>query len=244
MRKFSLVIPCYNEAENLPLMISRLKEIFASQRDFECILVNNGSTDNTNEVMDNILSKESIDWMKVIHVAKNEGYGYGILKGLEATEGELLGWTHADMQTDPHDVLKAFEIYQYSDNKEILVKGYRKNRKLMDSLFSFGMQCMVWAVLRVFVTEINAQPKVFSRNFYLKYIKDHAPYDFSLDLYLLYQGKKNRVPILSFPVYFTKRQYGEAKGGGGSWKNRIKLIKRTLSYIFMLRHQIKEGKHA
>jgi hypothetical protein len=40
----------------------------------------------------------------------NQGYGFGILSGLKECTGEFLGWTHADMQTDPKDLLKAFNI--------------------------------------------------------------------------------------------------------------------------------------
>ena len=49
--KFSLVIPCFNEGENIPLLIQRLKDIFTFN-DMEIILVNNGSTDNTQSIME------------------------------------------------------------------------------------------------------------------------------------------------------------------------------------------------
>ena len=62
---------------------------------------------------------------------------------------------------------------------------------------------------------------------------EDPPDDFSLDLYLLYIARTNELSIIDHPVYFSKRLYGEAKGGGtliGKWK----LIKRTWTYIYQL----------
>jgi hypothetical protein len=97
------------------------------------------------------------------------------------------------------------------------------------------MQVIVFFVLRVYLSDINAQPKIFPRRFYDDIFKKEAPSDFSLDLFLLYQAKQNNYEIVSFPVEFRKRQLGTAKGGGGSLKNRWKLIKRSYDYIFKLR---------
>ena len=84
---------------------------------------------------------------------------------------------------------------------------------------------------------VNAQPKLFSRKFYDKHLVKGAPLDFSLDLYLLYWARKFG-RIIEIPVYFEKRIYGEAKGGG-SFKTRMKLVKRTFAYIFELKGALK-----
>ena len=80
--------------------------------------------------------------------------------------------------------------------------------------------------------------KIFSKSFFDTYGHD-APNDFSLDLYFLYQAKKHG-QIIDFPVYFSKRVAGEAKGGSGSsLKVKWKLIKRSFTYIFELRLKVK-----
>ena len=56
--KFSLVIPCYNEGKNIPLLIKKLKDIFKFN-DMEIVLVNNGSTDNTQSIMENCILDSS-----------------------------------------------------------------------------------------------------------------------------------------------------------------------------------------
>jgi glycosyltransferase involved in cell wall biosynthesis len=54
--KFSLVIPCYNEAANLPLLLEKCKEV-SLQPECEVVLVDNGSTDNTSDVLLELLPK-------------------------------------------------------------------------------------------------------------------------------------------------------------------------------------------
>jgi glycosyltransferase involved in cell wall biosynthesis len=240
--KLSVIIPCYNESENLPLVFSRLKKIVGKRKDIEIILVNNGSTDDSEKVFKKELTKDKNKIFKLSLVKVNKGYGYGILYGLKNATGDVLSWTHADMQTDPKDVLDAFELYKKQNDKKIFIKGKRKNRALLEFFFTFGMQIVTLSILKIYLNDINAQPKLFSKEFFNKFLKNDAPHDFSLDLYAMYQAKKNGYKILTIPVYFAKRQYGEAKGGGGgSWKNRIKLIKRTFRYIFRLKIRLTDS---
>lgn len=234
----SVVLPCYNEKDNLEALFARL-DLLAEQSDaIEIILVNNGSTDGSDKVFEAELAKRDTSIFKVVKVEKNIGYGFGILSGLRAANGEVLSVTHADRQTDPLDVLKAYNIYQSAADSKLLVKGFRKNRKLSEAVFSYGMGILASMVLGTRLTEINAQPKLFSKNFFEQYEK-LAPNDFSMDLYFLYQAKKHG-QIRDFPVYFAKRVAGEAKGGSGSsWKVRWKLMKRSFKYIFELRKIVK-----
>jgi hypothetical protein len=130
------------------------------------------------------------------------------------------------------------EALEGKGNKSLLVKGYRKNRRPMEAFFSWGMGVLSSLALGTRLTEINAQPKLFSNIFFDSIEKD-APHDFSLDLYFLYHAKK-KGQIIDFPVYFAKRVAGEAKGGSGSsWKVRFKLMKRIFKYIFELRNKVK-----
>jgi hypothetical protein len=73
----------------------------------------------------------------------------------------------------------------------------------------------------------------------MHYLKK-APYDFSLDLYLLFVANRIKISINSFPVLFSTRKFGEAKGGG-TLKGKFKLIKRTMGYIIELRNDIIKG---
>ncbi len=233
----SIVLPCYNEQENIPALLERLDAVTISGVRLEIILVNNGSTDNSARILQENLRDRDASVFKVVHVEKNIGYGFGILSGLRAANGDVLAVTHADRQTDPMDILKALSIYQTHQVPNLLVKGFRKNRKASEAVFSYGMGILASLALGTRLTEINAQPKLFSKDFF-ESVEASAPHDFSLDLYLLYHAKK-RGKIIDFPVFFEKRIAGEAKGGSGSsMKVKWKLMKRSFKYIFELRKQV------
>jgi glycosyltransferase involved in cell wall biosynthesis len=240
MLKLSVIIPCYNEEKNIPILFERVLSILSDNKDLdiEVILVENGSNDNSKAVFK---SYETLNAkIKLCYIDKNIGYGNGILKGLEVATGDMLAWTHADMQTDFADVIKAYNLFISLDNINYVIKGKRKNRSFLDNIFTFGMQIVVMLLLKVNINDINAQPKLFSRDFYNKYINSTAPLDFSLDLYLLYMAIKNHYKIKTIDVFFNKRLYGEAKGGG-SLKTKYKLIIRTLKYIFLLRKSFNQS---
>jgi len=232
----SIIIPCFNEATNITIVLQQLKKIVEQSIYFiEVIVIDGGSTDSTPQELEELFKILPDKNFKLILNKTRQGYGADINKALLVATGNILSWTHADMQTDPQDIIKALELYKKNEDKNIIVKGKRKNRKFSEAFFTFGMQIIVLFLLKKYLTDINAQPKLFSKNFYDRYIKNNAPSDFSLDLYLLYQARINNYQILEIPVYFKKRLHGEAKGGG-SFKTKIKLIARTFQYILKTRN--------
>jgi len=234
--RFSIVIPCYNEEENLKLLFLRILDLLNQEPKAEVVLVNNGSTDQSLKQMNQFRLENNTKNIIIANVKENRGYGLGILEGLKLAKADVLSWTHADLQTDLIDCLTAFEVYQKHPNVQLLlVKGVRKKRKLTETILSYGMAIYASSMLNAWMTEVNAQPKMFSRTFY-DLAKINAPIDFSLDLHWVHFAKKKGT-IKTFPVRFLPRVAGEAKGGSGSGlKTKIKIIKRTLKYINQLKN--------
>lgn len=229
--KLSIVVPCYNEEENIPLILKRFDEVI-QRDDIEVILVNNGSTDNSAQVLAELVPKYAFARTTLVEV--NQGYGYGILQGLRQCSGEYIGWTHADMQTDPADILKALDIIEQQDGL-IFVKGNRKGRPLFDVFFTAGMSLFETCYLHEKLYDINAQPNIFPKVFYDSW--ENPPYDFSLDLYALYMARKKKLRVIRFPVLFPERIYGESKWNTGL-KSKWKFIKRTIDFSIKLKEDI------
>ena len=236
--KYSITLTCYNEEQNIPSIFERFRDALGVRRDIEVILVNNVATDGSGPLLAREQKKPENSYFKVVTVTKNQGYGFGILSGLNESTGDFLGWTHADLQTDPHDIVRAIDILENrGDAKSILLKGKRIKRNVFDSLFTGGMSIISSIALRSKLSDVNAQPKIFHRSFYHSFV-NNAPNDFSLDLYLLYQANAINLRIIELPVSFSKRLHGESKGGG-TLKGKINLIRRTWSYIFELRKKLR-----
>ena len=107
---FSLVLPCYNEEENIFHLYNEFKKIPLTNEKTELVFVNNGSTDSTEKKIDEILesNKNLSISIKKVNLEKNEGYGGGIAAGLNSADGEYVGWAHADLQTPLIDFYKLY----------------------------------------------------------------------------------------------------------------------------------------
>ena len=201
---------------------------------FELILVNNASTDHSARVFRQLLPRYFFACFVEEPVP---GYGRAIITGLKAARGDVLSWTHADLQTEPLDVIRAFRLFlQQPDSDRVIVKGKRVGRKLGPWLFTFGMSLIASMALSGKYFDINAQPKMFSRRFFEREM-DSPPEDFSLDLYLLAIAKRKHCSIRTFPVVFGKRLHGQSKWAF-SFRSVSKTIFRSVKYIFQLRKKL------
>ena len=230
--KFSLVIPCYNEAENLPLLIERCKS-FNDYPDVEIIFVDNGSTDNSADILSTQLKQYKN--FRSIKVDNNLGYGVGILAGLASSKADILGWTHADMQTDPMDALIGLKLMKNLKCPSF-VKGVRKGRPVADIFFTMGMSAFETILLQKPLWDINAQPTLFHRSFFETW--SNPPHDFSLDLYAYYQANLAGLNIQRFPVLFGDRAHGISHWNI-NWSSKLKFIQRTVKFSLNLRGWIK-----
>ena len=136
MSLLSIVLPCYEEAPSLPELYKKASFI-TDNYDIEIIFLDNGSKDQSWEIMQSLKEKEKIRFVKL---QTNKGYGFGIKYALNFCKGKYIGWTHADLQTDLFDVIKAFELLSQTKNckpKNIkyALKGKRLGRKLSDIFF-------------------------------------------------------------------------------------------------------------
>ena len=124
---YSIVIPLYNESENINQLNSELLKALSdseiTNNQFEIIYVNDGSTDNTLHLL-----KKLNNNIKTIILENNSNLAQSksILNGIEVSNYNNIILLDGDLQSDPNDIKKMIEIYNKKEN--ILVHGFRKNR--------------------------------------------------------------------------------------------------------------------
>jgi glycosyltransferase involved in cell wall biosynthesis len=227
--RLSVVLPCYNEARGLAGILRRFAEVDAGQ-DYELLLVDNGSRDNTQEVLGQLLPEHPR--ARCVPIEINQGYGHGIYTGLQAARGELLAWSHADLQTDPGDVFRALARLEQSPAPErVLVKGHRYGRRVGERIISRGMEVVALLLLRRCLREINAQPKLFHRGL-LQHLNAPPP-GFNFDVYVLYRAVSNGWTVDSIPVQFPPRPYGQSNWAA-TWRSKCRTIAHSVAFMLRL----------
>ena len=203
-------MPCYNESQSIPYLYQKSLYL-TSNYDMEIIFVDNGSQDDTWKIMK---SFEAIDKIRFVNLKKNKGYGYGIKYGFNFCKGKYIGWTHADLQTDLFDLIKAYDVMQeiFLKNKnshKYVFKGKRLGRSTFDNLVSKSMSLLAkFIFLSTNFQEINAQPSIFHKSIIASL--NNAPNDYNFDLGSFIIANSNNCKFVRFPVLFPKRKYGKS----------------------------------
>ncbi len=225
--KVSLVIPCFNEEGNIENLIKKCKKFLSNEKN-QLVLVNNGSSDNTEKEIDKY---SNIPNLKKVNVSKNQGFGHGVLQGLHNSSGKILSYCHADNQTDPNDVLRGLNLLSNIKDTNFFVKGNRvdriKNNWALSNFFmTFSMTIFETILFQKILHDIHAQPVIFHKDFIEKW--ENPPKDFIFDVYVYYLAKKFKYKIIRFPVQFNIRN---RLSGEGSNDTILKVIIRSWEQI-------------
>lgn len=122
----SLIVPVYNEQENLPLLFEAVYKIIPPlNKTWEIILVDDGSQDNSLSVLKEYAEKDT-EHVRVVSFRRNFGQTPAIAAGIDYSQGDIIVLLDADLQNDPADI--PMMLAKLDEGYE-LVSGWRKNRK-------------------------------------------------------------------------------------------------------------------
>lgn len=141
MKKISIVVPCYNEEESLPLFyeeVNKITEKMKKKTDFEFVFVNDGSRDKTLEILRNLAKRD--DRVRYISFSRNFGKEAAMFAGLENTTGDYITTMDADLQDPPmllEEMFDTLELGEYDccATKSTNRKGYSFLRKTFTKWF-------------------------------------------------------------------------------------------------------------
>jgi glycosyltransferase involved in cell wall biosynthesis len=204
---FSLVVPCYNEEAVVSHTIGKLLEAFQrAQYRLELIVVDNGSTDRTGEILRSWAARNPA----VVHhrVEINEGYGNGVLCGLALASAPWIGSIPADGQVDADDVVRLYEVVRQS-NTWVLAKVRRRfrldgmKRKIVSITYNLAFRAMWPGIASI---DINGSPKIMPREaFPAMRLKSK---DWFLDPEIMIKAHALGMRILEFNVFARLRGAG------------------------------------
>jgi len=122
----SLVIPCYNEQENVPTLLTRVAaSLDKIGKPYEVIIIDDGSTDSTPALLADAMKQ--YPWLRVIRMARNGGQSAAFEAGFDAARGEIIATIDADLQNDPEEIPRLLPLLD--EQKVDMVTGWRKDRR-------------------------------------------------------------------------------------------------------------------
>lgn len=108
MKKLSVIIPSRNEAENLLICVDKIaKALISAKILYEIIVVDDGSTDNTTEVINNLIQKNSM--VRCIRNGEENGFGRAVRLGLNEFKGDAVAIMMADLSDSPDDLVRYWQ---------------------------------------------------------------------------------------------------------------------------------------
>lgn len=205
IQKISVVIPIYNEAQNLPELITRLKNTLSkTKKEYELIFVDDNSTDQT----DNIFQKRNRD-QKIILLKKKNGKGkaYSLVEGFAASTGEAVVMIDADLQYAPEAIPGMIEELQNADIVVANRKHYKDSlvRKTLSRTFRVGFGKFLFGLDH----DIQSGLKVFSREV-IQTISFNPASGWTFDLEMLHIAHHAGYVIKNYDIDFEKRKNGHS----------------------------------
>ena len=201
----SLVIPAYNEQENIEPLLARVGAALGHiGRPFEVILIDDGSSDATPRLLEEAMRK--LPWLRVLRLAKNAGQSAAFDAGFKAARGEIIATIDADLQNDPEEIPRRLPLLDGYD----MIAGWRQKRQ--DSRLRL-VQSRIANRIRNWISQEDIRDSACS----LKLYKRHC-----LDGIQLYKGMHRFMPTLvkmrgysvrEEPVKHSPRHAGTAKYG-------------------------------
>lgn len=223
----SLVMPLYNEADGIGAIVEAL--ITTLEREgipFQLVLVDNGSIDGTALVLEALSARHA--GLTVATVPVNQGYGWGILSGLDVATGDIVGFMCADGQIAAEDIVRVYRRMILGDvDLAKVVRVSRQDgfqRRLMSAVYNHLFRVLFGLALR----DINGTPKLVWRKTYSDLTLTSK--DWFIDAELMIQAAQRRLRVGEVEANFLARNHGSSN------------VRLTTSLEFlanMLRHRLR-----
>jgi glycosyltransferase involved in cell wall biosynthesis len=204
--KLSIILPVYNEGENLEELYQELsRELASIPFPFEIIAVNDGSIDETPAVLERLAKKDLR--FRVINLSKNYGQTAALAAGLDHATGDILMPMDADLQNDPADIPRFLELL---DKGYDVVAGWRKERKdnLLRRLPSAIANKIISRITGVKLSDYGCTMKAYRKEI-IKDVRFYGEMHRFMPVYVAWHGAK----IQELVVNHRPRKHGLSKYG-------------------------------
>ncbi|MEN6386657.1 MAG: glycosyltransferase family 2 protein [Phycisphaerales bacterium] len=231
VKSISIFFPCYNEQENIERVVKTTIEVVESLNvDYEIIIVDDGSKDNTGKIADELAAKDN--HIKAVHHCPNKGYGAALQSGFKTATKEYVFYTDGDGQFDIKELPLLFE---YTNDYDI-VTGFRINRQ---DNFVRKINAFCWTTMANFLFGMKIKDMDCAFKLYKRKIFDEITLKSTgalINTEIFARASNKGYKIYQLGVHHYPRTAGKQTGAN------IKVILRAFKELFALYKQIKNDK--
>lgn len=217
--KYSVILPTYNERENLPLMISMLNDAFScSKLDYEVVIVEDSSPDGTLEVAKE-LQKVYSSRHVVIHSRPGKmGLGSAYIDGLKLCKGDFVFLMDADMSHHPRDIPNFIAKQQEGDYDVVTGTRYAQGGgiagwDLKRILTSRGANFIATFLLNPNVSDLTGSYRLYKKAVLEDLMLSVKGLTYVFQMEVIVRARLKGYSIAEVPIIFVDRLYGESKLG-------------------------------
>lgn len=218
--KYSILLPTYNERENLPLIIWLIMQAFEeSGHDFEVIVIDDGSPDGTLEVAKQLQDLYGADKILLRPRAKKLGLGTAYMHGLKHATGNFIILMDADMSHHPKFIADMI-AKQKSHNYDIVsgtrydlgggVYGWDIKRKFISRTANYIAQIL----LRPGATDLTGSFRLYKKEALEECVKLVISKGYVFQMEMIVRARQLNLTVGEVPITFVDRFYGVSKLGG------------------------------
>lgn len=225
----SVFFPAYNEGENIERMCISFKSILDQvSKDYEIIIVNDGSTDQTREIADRLARED--DRIRVVHHDRNKGYGAAIRSGINASRKEYIFFTDGDNQFDVSQLSRLLPFIRQYD----AVIGFRLNRQdnWIRKTNAWAWNRLVRLMFDLNVKDIDCAFKLFHRRVFEHVCLESSGAMISTEM--LVRLKKKGFMTYELGVLHSPRVAGKQTGAN------LRVILRAFKELFSFYKKMKK----
>jgi len=230
MVSISVFFPCYNEQENVGRTVEKALEVLERlNADFEAIIVDDGSSDDTGRIADEIAGRDGR--VKVVHHEGNLGYGAALRSGFKAAIKELVFYTDGDGQFDINEMPPLLALMERYD----IVSCYRLNRRdpIIRKINGWCWTRLVCLMFGLKVRDIDCAFKLYKREIFDKI--ELSSTGALIDAEILARAARKGYRITQKGVHHYPRTSGAQSGAN------LRVILRAFKELFKLQRRIRSG---
>lgn len=229
--KLSVIVPCYNEEKRFQKGFEHYFSYLEKQKyEWELILVNDGSTDGTLDLMKKAAANKS--QVKVLSHSPNKGKGFAIVAGIAEAEGQYILFTDLDHSV-PIETIGTF--FKYFDKGKSVVIGSRRtegakiivHQKPFREFLGAGFTLLVRVLIDPKILDATCGFKAFKSQAAKKIFEKITIYDWAFDAEIIFLCKKLNLKIAQAPVTWTDQK--------GSKVSLTKDVAKSLLGLFRIR---------